>query len=62
MTSNPLLTKSTLPFELPPFDKIKDEHFQPALEQGITEEEKEADQTLTEIAESSINVEAEEQG
>ena len=28
---------------LPPFDKIKDEHFQPALDQGITEEEKEAD-------------------
>jgi peptidyl-dipeptidase Dcp len=43
MTSNPLLTESTLPFKLPPFDKIKDEHFQPALEQGIAEEEKEAD-------------------
>jgi peptidyl-dipeptidase Dcp len=42
-TPNPLLTESTLPFQLPPFDKIKDEHFQPALEQGITEEEKEAD-------------------
>ena len=28
---------------MPPFDKIKDEHFQPALEQGIAEEEKEAD-------------------
>ena len=41
--ANPLLTESTLPFNLPPFDKIKDEHFQPALEQGITEEEKEAD-------------------
>jgi Zn-dependent oligopeptidases len=44
MTSNPLLTESTLPFNLPPFDKIKDEHFQPALEQGIAEEEKEADE------------------
>lgn len=43
VTANPLLTESTLPFELPPFDKIKDEHFQPALEQGIAEEEKEAD-------------------
>lgn len=28
---------------MPPFDKIKDKHFQPALEQGIVEEEKEAD-------------------
>src|SRR5205814_1094255 len=31
------------PFTFTPFDKIKDEHFQPALEQGIAEEEKEAD-------------------
>src|SRR5437588_8599436 len=42
-TANPLLTESKLPFNLPPFDKIKDEHFQPALEQGMAEEEKEAD-------------------
>ena len=42
-TSNPLLTESTLPYQMPPFDKIKDEHFQPALEQGIAEEEKEAE-------------------
>src|SRR5947208_16092073 len=43
VTANPLLTESTLPYNLPPFDKIKDEHFQPALEQGIAEEEKEAE-------------------
>jgi peptidyl-dipeptidase Dcp len=42
-SANPLLTESTLPYQLPPFDKIKDEHFQPALEQGIAEEEKEAE-------------------
>jgi peptidyl-dipeptidase Dcp len=42
-TANPLLTESTLPYQLPPFDKIKDEHFQPALEQGMAEEEKEAE-------------------
>ncbi len=42
-SANPLMTESTLPFNLPPFDKIKDEHFRPALEQGISEEEKEAD-------------------
>jgi peptidyl-dipeptidase Dcp len=42
-TNNPLLTESTLPYRMPPFDKIKDEHFQPALEQGIAEEEKEAE-------------------
>jgi len=43
LTSNPLLTESTLPYQMPPFDKIRDEHFQPALEQGIAEEEKEAE-------------------
>ena len=44
VTANPLLTESTLPYKLPPFDKIRDEHFKPALEQGIVEEEKEADE------------------
>ncbi len=34
-TQNPLLTKSTLPFEAPPFDKIKDSDFQPAIEEGM---------------------------
>src|SRR6266404_7817429 len=43
VSANPLLAESKLPFNLPLFDKIKDEHFQPALEQGIAEEEKEAD-------------------
>ena len=43
VTVNPFLTESTLPFKLPPFDQIKDEHFQPALEQGIAEEQKEAE-------------------
>ena len=29
--SNPLLTESTLPYHLPPFATIKDEHFAPAF-------------------------------
>jgi len=49
-TSNPLLTESTLPYQMPPFDKIKDEHFQPALEQGIAEEEKEAEAIANQTA------------
>jgi peptidyl-dipeptidase Dcp len=32
---NPLLTASTLPFEAPPFDRIKDSDFQPAIEEGM---------------------------
>ena len=34
-STNPLFTKSTLPFEAPPFDKIKDSDFKPALEDGM---------------------------
>src|SRR5438067_1410546 len=35
---NPLLTESSLPYHVPPFDKIKDEHFAPAMEAGMSEE------------------------
>ncbi len=43
MTANPLLTESTLPFHIPPFDKIKNEHFIPAYTEGMSEELKEID-------------------
>lgn len=36
--ANPLLTVSALPFQAPPFDRIGDEHFQPAIEQGMREQ------------------------
>jgi peptidyl-dipeptidase Dcp len=36
--TNPLLTASTLPLQAPPFDKIKDGDFKPALEQGMKEQ------------------------
>jgi peptidyl-dipeptidase Dcp len=36
--ANPLLAKSTLPYQYPPFDKIKDEHYVPAFEQGMAEQ------------------------
>ncbi len=34
-SENPLLTASTLPFQAPPFDKIKDADFMPAFEEGM---------------------------
>src|SRR5690349_10063133 len=34
-SKNPLLTESSLPYHLPPFDKIKDDQFIPAMEQGM---------------------------
>ena len=41
MTENPLLKESTLDLHYPLFDKIKDEHFAPAYEQGMAEQLKE---------------------
>ncbi|NCT84135.1 MAG: M3 family metallopeptidase [Comamonadaceae bacterium] len=35
---NPLLTVSPLPLHYPQFDKLRDEHFAPALEQGMAEQ------------------------
>src|SRR5207247_1595025 len=40
---NPLLTESSLPYHVPPFDRIKDEHFAPAMEAGMHEELKEVE-------------------
>ena len=40
---NPLLTESTAPFGAPQFDKIKNEHYLPAFEQGIAEAKAEID-------------------
>jgi peptidyl-dipeptidase Dcp len=40
---NPLLKESPLPYHVPPFDKIKDEHFGPAMEAGIREQLKEVE-------------------
>jgi len=36
--SNAFYAPSTLPFHAPPFDKIKDEDYQPAIEAGMAEE------------------------
>jgi peptidyl-dipeptidase Dcp len=36
--SNPFYAESTLPFHAPPFDKIKDEDYQPAIEAGMAEQ------------------------
>lgn len=36
--SNPFFAPSTLPFQAPPFDKIKDEDYEPAIEAGMAEQ------------------------
>ena len=41
LKENPFATESGLSFQYPPFDKIKDEHFIPAIEAGMREQLKE---------------------
>ncbi|MGB0134322.1 M3 family metallopeptidase [Dokdonella sp.] len=48
---NPLLAASTLPMQAPPFDKIKDTDFLPAIEEGMS-------QHLTEIVKIANNPDA----
>ncbi|WP_067686095.1 M3 family metallopeptidase [Nocardia jejuensis] len=38
MTSNPFFERSTLPFQLPPFARIRAEHYLPAFERGMAEQ------------------------
>jgi peptidyl-dipeptidase Dcp len=37
ITDNPFLERSTLPYELPPFADIREEHFVPAFERGFAD-------------------------
>jgi peptidyl-dipeptidase Dcp len=39
--ANPLLSPSTLPFQAPPWDKIKSAHFSPAFDDAIAQHDKE---------------------
>ena len=39
--SNPFYAASTLPFQAPPFDRIRDEHYQPAIEAGMAQQQAE---------------------
>jgi peptidyl-dipeptidase Dcp len=41
LNNNPFVTESLLPYHYPAFDKIKDEHFIPAIEAGMQEQLKE---------------------
>ncbi|MGP8034737.1 MAG: M3 family metallopeptidase [Steroidobacteraceae bacterium] len=43
MADNPFARPSTLPFELPPFDRIHDADYSPAMEAGMRDELKEVD-------------------
>ncbi|HEX7832536.1 MAG TPA: M3 family metallopeptidase [Thermoanaerobaculia bacterium] len=37
-SANPFFAKSTLPYQTPPFDTIRDEHYMPAFEEGMKQQ------------------------
>src|SRR5579871_6905332 len=39
--NNPFYAPSTLPFQAPPFDKIKDSDYQPAIDAGMAQQREE---------------------
>jgi peptidyl-dipeptidase Dcp len=41
LSENPFLQPSTLPYQLPPFDRVKDAHYLPAFEEGMREQRQE---------------------
>lgn len=47
---NPFARASTLPYQLPPFDKIRNEHFGPALEAGMAEQRREIEAVAQDAA------------
>src|SRR5215469_4510640 len=50
LKDNPFAAESVLPYQYPPFDRIKDEHFVPAIEAGMGEQ-------LTEVEAIAENLE-----
>lgn len=54
-TDNPFFEKYSTPFEVPPFDQIKPEHFMPAIKQGIAEQAKEIEAIVKNPAKPDFN-------
>jgi peptidyl-dipeptidase Dcp len=51
---NPFLTQWETPFEVPPFDKIKNEHYLPAIQEGIKQDSMEIAAILADTAEPTF--------
>jgi peptidyl-dipeptidase Dcp len=52
--SNPLFQPSTLQFQAPPFDRIRDEHYQPALEEGMRRQLREVEAIAEQTSEPTF--------
>jgi peptidyl-dipeptidase Dcp len=53
-SSNPFLLPYNTPFQVPPFDKVEPEHFLPAFEQGMTEQQQSIAAIVQSIAEPTF--------
>ena len=51
---NPFAAPSELPYALPPFDRISDEHYRPAFEAGLAEHAAEIEQIAAQDAEPTF--------
>lgn len=51
---NPLLTEYTTPFQVPPFEQIRVEHYKPAFLQGMEEQVKEIDAIINNTEEATF--------
>jgi hypothetical protein len=54
-SANPLLTPSPLPFQAPPFDKIKDSDFAPAFDEGMKQQMAEVEKISNNPGASTFN-------
>jgi peptidyl-dipeptidase Dcp len=54
-SENPLMTESGLPYHYPAFDKLKDEHFIPAIEAGMGEQLKEIEPIANNLEEPTFD-------
>jgi peptidyl-dipeptidase Dcp len=53
-TENPFLSPSSLPYQLPPFASIRDEHYRPAFAAGMIEQLDEVQAIVSDPAEATI--------
>lgn len=53
-SDNPLLSAYETPFEVPPFDKIKDTHFRPAFKAAIDQHNQEVDVIINDTADPTF--------
>jgi peptidyl-dipeptidase Dcp len=52
--SNPFARPSELPFELPPFDRVREEHYRPAFEAGMAQQRAEVEAVASDGAEPTF--------